>query len=195
MRSKVVLSASGLALLILAPAIYFHFAPNSPSPDQSAPAPEQVAVLAPDPSAVPAVVPHHHRTIAPADGGQGAQAPDDATADTPDTHEEYIAQRQAELTQLGMSDDPADLRTILSELNNKEPEIRSSALSAAVQFGDRDTTIPALQNELGWTEDPQEKVDIMNAIKYLQLPSFEDVQANLAAAAPQPSDGQSAPSN
>jgi HEAT repeat protein len=91
-------------------------------------------------------------------------------------HEDYVINRQGELAQLGMSDDPADLKTITSELNNKDPRIRSSALSAAVQFGSQDA-IPALQNEMQWTDDPQEKVDLMNAIKYLQLPSFQASQA------------------
>jgi hypothetical protein len=191
MRAKVVLSASSLALLILAPAIYFHFAPNSPQPEQTPSVPEEAVVVS-KPSLAP-VVPHH-RTVAPADGGEGVQVPEEAD-DSTDAHENYVAERQAELTQLGTSDDPADLRTILSELNNKEPAIRSSALAAAVQFGDKDTTIPALQNEIRWTDDPQEKVDIMNAIKYLQLPSFQEFQANLAAAAPQPSSEQPAPNN
>jgi hypothetical protein len=189
MRSKVVLSASALALLILAPAIYFHFAPGSTPPDQSAPAPEPVAV-APAPAPVAAPIMPHHRAIAPVNGGEGVAAPDDSSASNP---EDRIATRQGELTQLGMSDDPADLKTILSELNNKAPEIRSAALAAAVQFGSKDA-IPALQNEMAWADDPQEKVDILNAIKYLQLPSIDEYQAALAAAPP-PSSDQPAPTN
>jgi len=181
MRAKVVLSASGLALLILAPAIYFHFAPSSPPADQVAPASEQVAAA---PAPAPAPLVPHHRAIGPANAGEGVQVPDE-TATVSDSQEDVIAERAAELTQLGMSDDPADLKTILTELNNKEPEIRSSALSAVVQFGSKDA-IPALQNEMSWTQDPQEKVDIMNAIKYLQLPSFQEFGVNLAASTAQP---------
>jgi hypothetical protein len=191
MRAKVVLSASVLALLILAPVIYFHFAPGSPPPDQSAPAPEQAAI-APQVGAAPAL-PHPRRTPGPANGGEGVPAPDAAADPTAANHEEYVGGRQAELTQLGVSDDPSDLKTILSELNNKDSRIRQSALSAAVQFGSKDA-IPTLQNEIAWTDDPQEKVDLMNAIKYLQLPSFQD-QANLARAASQPSSDQTPPTN
>lgn len=187
MRAKVVLSAAALGVLILAPAIYFHFAPSSPAPEQQAPAPEPVAVAAP----VAAPVVPHHRSIAPSDGGQGVSVPDANTAD----HDEYVHERRQELTQLGSSDDPEDLKTILTELNNKDPQIRSAALSATVQFGSRDA-IPALQNEMSWTEDPEEKVNIQNAIKYLNLPSFGEYQANLAASAARaPSDQQPAPAN
>ena len=193
MRSKVVLLASGLALLILAPAVYFHFASSSQPPDQQpASATEQVAAapVAAKPGPVP-VVPRH-RIAAPADRGGGVSVPDESSSSS---HEDYVAERQAQLTQLGSSDDPADLKTILSELNNKTPEIRSAALAAAVQFGSKDA-IPALQNEVSWAEDPEEKVAIMNAIKYLQLPSFDEFQANLAtSAAAQPPAEQVQPNN
>jgi hypothetical protein len=185
MRAKVVLSASALALLILAPTVYFHFAPNSPTADQPAAAPDQVAAATPAPVAAP--VAPHHRSVAPADRGEGVSTPNSAAAN----REEYLSSRRAELAQLGTSDDPADLKTILAELNNKEPEIRGAALSATVQFGSKDA-IPALQNEMSWTEDPQEKVDIMNAIKYLQLPAFQE---GIASAAAQPSSDQPPPNN
>jgi hypothetical protein len=185
MRKTVVLSAAGLALLILAPAIYLKLKPQTP--DQPAPAAE-VAATAPA-SNVPAVT-HHPRVAAPADGGLGVPVPDAATELDP---EDYTGIRQRELADMGMSDDPADLKGILAELNNKNPDIRKSALSAAVQFGSKDA-IPALQNELAWTEDLQEKVDIQNAIKFLQLPSFGEV-ANTGGATPQPSNEQPPPTN
>jgi hypothetical protein len=193
MRAKVILSASALALLILAPTIYFHFTPSSPPPDQPAPAPEQVAIATPQTSAAPAV-PRHRWTAGPANGGEGVPAPGVAADLSAANHEDYVAARQAELAQLGMSDDPADLKTILSELNNKDARIRSAALSATIQFRSQDA-IPALQNEIAWTDDPQEKVDLLNAIKYLQLPTFQEYQANLAGAAPRPSSDQTPPTN
>jgi hypothetical protein len=183
MRAKVVLSASGLALLILAPTLYFHFKPDSKAPDQAATVPvaEQVAA-APQASAIPAA-PHHSRVLAPVDGGEAVSAPDAAADSSAANHEEYVAKREAELTELGMSDDPADLKVIVSELNNKEPRIRSSALSAVMQFHSQDA-IPALQHEIAWTDDPQEKVDLLKAIEYLKLPTFSEFQANNAGAAP-----------
>ena len=86
-------------------------------------------------------------------------------------HQTYVIQRRAELINLGASDDPANLKIILSEMENPEPELRKAALDAAVQFGSKDA-IPTLQNEINWATDPQEKVDIQKAIDYLQLPSF-----------------------
>ena len=121
-------------------------------------------------------------------------APDAAADLAAANHEEYVAERQAELAQLGMSDDPSDLKTILSELNNKDSRIRGSALSATIQFGSQDA-IPALRNEIAWTDDLQEKVDLLNAIKYLQLPTFQEFQANIAGAAPHPSGDQTPPTN
>ena len=121
-------------------------------------------------------------------------APDAAADLEAANHEEYVSTRQAELTQLGLSDDPDDLKIVLSELNNKDPRVRSAALSAAVQFGSQDA-IPALQNEIAWTEDPQEKVELMNAIKYLQLPTAQDYEASLSKAATQPPGDQPPPTN
>jgi hypothetical protein len=114
MRAKVVLSASGLALLILVPAIYFHLAPSSPPPDQSAPAPVAAADQASTPPA-----PRHHLTIGPANGGEGVPAPDAAADLSASDHANYVVTRRGELTQMGMSDDPSDLKTILSELNSR----------------------------------------------------------------------------
>ena len=185
MRTKVVLSASVLAVLVLAPALYFRFAPSSPSPDQSAPAPEQAAAA---PAVAAPVAAHPRRVVAPANDGAGVTVPDtaDSTSDNP---EDAVAERVAQLTQLGMSDDPADLKIILTELNNKNSEIRTSALAAVVQFGSKDA-IPALKNEMSWTEDPEEKVEIKKAIDYLNLPSFEEFTANLGTGVAQPAGDQ-----
>ena len=191
MRAKVIIPALGLALLVLAPVVYLHFKPDAPPPDAT-PAPDQVAAA---PAVIPAILPkHHHLTAGPANGGEGVAAPDGAADPAAADHEQYVQDRQAELTQLGMSDDPNDLKTILSEMNNKDSRIRSSALSAAVQFGSKDA-IPVLQNEESWTDDPDEKVAILNAIKYLQLPSFDDFQASVAASAPPISTDQAPPAN
>jgi HEAT repeat protein len=121
-------------------------------------------------------------------------APDAATDLSASDHENYVFTRRGELTQMGMSDDPSDLKTILSELNNKDPEVRQAALSATIQFGSQDA-IPALQNEMAWTDDPQEKVDLQKAIKYLQLPTFQEFKTRLAGTATEQSDGQPPPAN
>jgi hypothetical protein len=171
MRTKVVVAACGLGLLLVVPAIYYKFAPSSSTPAQPAPATAQDAPATPV-AAVP--VASHLRKIAPANGAEGVEIAKSSQTDAAAAAYE----RRAELMQLGASADPNDLKTILTELNNKDGTIRKAALDAAVQFGSKDA-IPALQNEMSWTDDPQEKVDIQNAIKFLELPSFDQFTANL----------------
>ena len=91
-----------------------------------------------------------------------------------DDFETYVANRTEELRQLAMTDDPNSLATILSELDNREPRIRKAALDAAVQFGSRDA-IPSLQEAIRHTDDPQEKVNLQNAIDFLKLPTMGEI--------------------
>src|SRR6266850_8339281 len=72
------------------------------------------------------------------------------------THEAYVAGRVAELADLAMENDAASLDTILSELTNRDPEIRKAAREAAVQFGSRDA-IPKLAEAALQTDDAHEK--------------------------------------
>jgi hypothetical protein len=84
-----------------------------------------------------------------------------------ESHEEYISRRTAELMDLAMSDDPASLQSILSELNNPEAEIRDAAVMAAVQFKTAEA-IPALQDAYTRTDEPEEKISIRKAIEFLE---------------------------
>src|ERR1041385_3321778 len=74
----------------------------------------------------------------PTNGTTSTTAPKSVAASETLSHEEYIEQRVGELMDLGMSDDPSSLKTILSEVNNAEPEIRKAAIEAAKQFGSAD---------------------------------------------------------
>jgi len=156
----VVLSASVLALAILLPALYFHFKPDSPPP--------AAVPAATDDSAPPAGLPAILKRVAKDHSQDGLPARSNPNPSGL-SHDDYVLQRKAELTELGMNNDPESLKTILSELENPETEIRQTALSATIQFGSRDA-IPVLQNEMNWATDPQEKVDIKKAIDFLQLP-------------------------
>lgn len=89
--------------------------------------------------------------------------------------EEVREQRIRELEDLGMEDDPASLAAILAELKNPDPEIRAAALEAAIQFGDRTTTLPFLKELLLVTEDPEERRAIREAIEFIALPSILEV--------------------
>jgi len=88
--------------------------------------------------------------------------------------EDYVDQRVSELHDLAMTDDPDSLATITLELDSREPQIRQAALAATIQFGSRDA-IPALQNTLQHTGDPQEKINLQKAIDFLALPSMSEI--------------------
>jgi HEAT repeat protein len=91
------------------------------------------------------------------------------------SHDEYVSSRVAELMDFAMTDDPQSLRSILSELNNPEIEIRQAAVIAAVQFKSADA-IPALQDAYTRTDELEEKVSIRKAIAFLQpAPAAETV--------------------
>lgn len=172
MRAKVIVSASALALLVLAPAIYYRFAPSS-APAQ--PSSQQDAGT--DTGASPALRPSGSRPIWAVTAHQTDDVPlPDAESDPGDStlHDPVLA-RIAQLNDLGTSNDPASLKTILSELNNQNQRIRKAALDATIQFKSPDA-IPTLRNELNWAEDPREKVAIQDAIDFLQLPSASSVK-------------------
>jgi HEAT repeat protein len=83
---------------------------------------------------------------------------------------EQIADRVAELMDLAMTDDPASLDTILSELSNPEPRIREAAVEAAVQFKSS-VAVPALRDAAGHADDPGEKIRLLKAIEFLSIPN------------------------
>jgi hypothetical protein len=151
------------AVAILAPAIYIRFKPAAPPP-AAAPVEQPVADTAPT-----AGVPHILNRVTQAHPQEGLAAHSEKPAEM--DHDTYVLKRRAELSELGMQNDPQSLKTILSEMENPEPEIRQAALTAAIDYGSKDA-IPALQNELNWTTDAQEKVEIQKAIDFLQLPAF-----------------------
>jgi hypothetical protein len=158
MRAKVIVTAFGAAALILLPSLYFHRAsPSSPPAPTSA---KEETSAAPVQRMRPMPAQVVDRLASSQDGSSAASVPDHAT---------YVVARKAALGALATTGNPAGLQTISSELNNPDPEIRRAALLAAVDFGSQDA-IPALQYQLEWTSDPQEKVNIQKAIAFLQLP-------------------------
>ena len=69
-----------------------------------------------------------------------------------------------------MTDDPEALKTIVSEINNSEGEIRKAAIEATKQFGSTNA-IPKLEEALS-KADSGDKHDLREAIEFLKLPSF-----------------------
>ena len=99
-------------------------------------------------------------------------------------HEAYVTARSAELMDLAMNEDADSLNTILSELANRDPQIRKTAVEAAVQFHSRDA-IPRLQDAALQTDDAKERAAIQDAIEFLKLPTLTEAlqeQARQAAA-------------
>ena len=88
----------------------------------------------------------------------------------------YTEARTAELMDIAMTDDPANLDTILSELTNRDPEIRKAAREAAVQFGSRDA-IPKLIDAANFTDEAKQKAELTEAAEFLKLPSLSEVTA------------------
>ncbi len=95
-------------------------------------------------------------------------------ASAQDNYQGYVAQRSAELEKLAMNDDAASLETILSELDNRDPQLRDAALRATIQFGSRDA-IPKLKEVAARTDDPQAKRALEDAAAYLTLPSLTEI--------------------
>ena len=91
-----------------------------------------------------------------------------------------IETRVQELLDLGMEDDAQSLQTILSELSSADPEIRSAAVEATIQFGSADA-IPELEKAMLFAENSQQRKEIDDAIEFLKLPKLTEVAASLHA--------------
>lgn len=86
-------------------------------------------------------------------------------------HAEFVRSRVSELMTLAMNNDHLSLSTICSELSNPDHDIRSGALAAVVQFGDR-SVVPRLRTLASETEETSEKAAIMAAADHLALPTI-----------------------
>lgn len=119
---------------------------------------------------------------------QGNPSTTNIVAVTPD--EEHAARKEADLEAIqnalvDADHGPASLMAISDRLDNPDKEVRTAALEAAVHFGD--TNIITRMNEvLQQAEDPREKVGIMDAVAYLQLPTAPEIPSN-GMAPPTPS--------
>jgi hypothetical protein len=89
-------------------------------------------------------------------------------------YEAYRDERIVYLADLSMQSDMSALPEILSELSNRDPEIRSAAREAAIQFGSRDA-LPELQKVMSQTDEPHEKADMAKAIELLSLPNVTEL--------------------
>ena len=90
----------------------------------------------------------------------------------------YVEKRTAELMELASQDDPVSLEMILSELTNRDPEIRKAALNATLQSRNREA-IPRLSEAAEQTDDPREKAALADAIDFLTLPTLGEVMEQM----------------
>jgi len=71
---------------------------------------------------------------------------------------------------LSSDGDPRAMLEVASRLENSDAEVRTAAREAAVHLGDTNI-IPYLNSALNNLKDQREKVALMDAIAYLQIPS------------------------
>jgi hypothetical protein len=196
MRPRIVIPVLAVGLLVVLAAWLLgpgRSGPTTPnqSPAVAAAQPEELAAR-PNAPAVPAqpgsaaVAPQGIAPVA------GTNAADMASAEA--QREAYVAERVNQLMDLALDNQPASLEIILSELTNRDPEIRQAAVQAAMQFDSREA-IPRLREVLEQTEDTAEKAAITQAIEFLEIPTPSDAAtgrgaatapANRRAASPKP---------
>jgi hypothetical protein len=71
--------------------------------------------------------------------------------------------------------EPEALRRILLHLEHEAPEVRRAAVEAAIQFGSRDA-IPVLRQAADRASDLREKVFLMEAAEFLELPTRTELR-------------------
>ena len=93
------------------------------------------------------------------------------------TAEDRAAQKEKDLAALNdllvSTETTNAIMVIVSRLENEDAEVRTAAREVALHLGDTNV-IPYLTAALDHINDPREKVAIMDAITYLQLPSDAD---------------------
>jgi len=181
MRPKIVISILTLGLFAFGTLFAIrHSADRSirvsePGPTAS-PTAQPSDTVATDTVATEKVQPVPEAAAAPTKTGAQPKAQPTTEAD----QQAYVEKRSAELMDIAMTDDRANLDIILSELSNRDPEIRKAALEAAIQFGSRDA-IPKLADAVSQTDDPNEKTALTDAIEFLKLPSLTEIRAQNSA--------------
>jgi hypothetical protein len=74
---------------------------------------------------------------------------------------------------LAGASNPEAINTVRDRLQSQEPEVRKAATVAAMHLNDRGA-IPILKVTLEQVKDTREKVTILDAIEYLQIPDSND---------------------
>ena len=88
---------------------------------------------------------------------------------------EVIQQQIEALTDASAKSDSQSFQLIVNALKDPQVEVRQTALEASIQFGSRDA-IPFLKEAAANTEDAREKVKILDAIEFLELPTLNEIK-------------------
>lgn len=173
MRPKIVIIVLTLGLFVFGTFFAIRHAPDRSNRNTQ---PQPTPASAPEPGDSLASERTQSEPVAAPSGNNSVQSTLQGANTSQDTHQAYVEQRTAELMDMAMTDERANLDSILSELSNRDPEIRKAALEAAIQFGSRDA-IPKLADAVSQTDDPNEKTALTDAIEFLKLPSLTEIRA------------------
>jgi hypothetical protein len=164
MRPKLILTAAGLAGLVLAAA----FCLKQHIARLQRPAIPETAILP---------LPAAGDDLAEASPSTKHSKPSPVTRIATNSTQEQkltcIKEEINRLRDLSTKDDPASLSAILRDLTNSEREIRLSAIEATKQLGNRDA-IPTLRADVANTTDIGEQIALLEAADFLSLPTIAD---------------------
>lgn len=135
-----------------------------------------IAVVAPAPTAEPALPPLPAPTIAPVP--VKASPPPAVVAAPVISDEERAAKVEADLLRLGAvtgNHDPDSIAVIMASLTNAAPEVRAQAVLAVKQTNDR-SLIPVLNDLAAHTEDYQDRYALLDAAEFLGLPTMTEAE-------------------
>jgi hypothetical protein len=158
--------AAFLVIILLAAGYFLTRKHSSPPPPQtpaesiSAPTVETNSVVAPavqKPIIAPTV------SLSPTNASPSSE-----------TNQEAIDARIDALMEASANSDSNSFRLIITALSDENPEIRSAARDAVIQFQSKDA-IPYLKDIAAKTEDPREKVAVLDAIEFLELPTLSEI--------------------
>lgn len=181
MRPKVVLLVllSGVGALALMGVLYGLLnkeAAQPPSIVSSRTATQPAtAVSEPKPAAG---TPSPSRIIGPRPG-QANPTPGSVVATTPEADRAVLRSNDLDALNeavLAGEENEDAMIAIAGRLESEDPEVRAAAREAARHFGNTNL-VPFLTLALEHVEDPREKVALMDAIDYLQLPTGPDPEA------------------
>ena len=166
MRPKLVLTVFLLGMAILSVALLFWML-KPVGDSQSAPEP------------APAVA---EAVVQPPTNPQPAQVTSLVALTPEEEVEERVQKGLAEIRNalLAGTDDPNGLFKVLDKITSPDADVRKAAIEA-VRHLDNRAALPRLKEALPHLEDPEDRVAVLETIKYIEIPdSTEEPVTNLA---------------